>query len=450
MSSQITTATTVLNDADVAAAEIDRVLNTMIFDSRPVYIGVPTDIAYEPISDKGLQQSLTSELPLNDPSLERKVLVELRSWMETKARPVLIMDGNAVRNHCVKEVNELARLTGFPICVTVMGKGGANEALPNFGGVYSGAGSHPQVKKAVETSDALFWFGSFLSDFNTGEFTAEFDRAALIDFQRFFVKIADQQFDVKMKYLLQALIKDLKETPLKRSTESRLIWEAYPNEHIKFKGPLTQDFLWHTLGDFFEKGDYIIAENGTSSFGSGASKLPEGAFMYNQTIFGSIGYATGAAVGSCQAIKEVQGDYKRGVLVTGEGSFHMTVQAVADMLRFDLKPIIFILNNGGYTVERLIHGRTAEYNDVALYDYSALAQTFGPAHKSQYFGPIKTAEELVALIKNPKVRGNDCFTIIELALDPFDAPFSLLKTGAAVDEFNKRHDQKHPAPRVQG
>jgi pyruvate decarboxylase len=94
--------------------------------------------------------------------------------------------------------------------------------------------------------------------------------------------------------------------------------------------------------------------------------------------------------------------YKRGILVTGEGSLHLTVQAFADLLRFEVKPIMlvvvsiqnisstskfglvlmapprFVLNNAGYTIERLIHGPNADYNTVAEYDYSALAQAFGP------------------------------------------------------------------------
>lgn len=57
--------------------------------------------------------------------------------------------------------------------------------------------------------------------------------------------------------------------------------------------------------------------------------------MYNQTIFGSIGYATGAALGSFVAGKE-DGSIKRGILVTGEGSLQLTVQALADYLRWGL------------------------------------------------------------------------------------------------------------------
>lgn len=62
--------------------------------------------------------------------------------------------------------------------------------------------------------------------------------------------------------------------------------------------------------------------------------------MYNQTVFGSIGYATGAALGSFVAGKE-DGSIKRGILVTGEGSLQLTVQALADFLRWELNATMF-------------------------------------------------------------------------------------------------------------
>ena len=72
----------------------------------------------------------------------------------------------------------------------------------------------------------------------------------------------------------------------------------------------------------------------------------------------------------------------------------------------------YILNNGGSTIKRLINDKTADYNDVTIHEYSATAQVFKPAHKAQYFEPIKTAGELTALVGNPMVRGNDCFAVI--------------------------------------
>ena len=35
------------------------------------------------------------------------------------------------------------------------------------------------------------------------------------------------------------------------------------------------------------------------------------------------------------------------------------------MLHRGLKPIIFVLNNSGYTIERYLHGMDRKYNDIS-------------------------------------------------------------------------------------
>jgi TPP-dependent 2-oxoacid decarboxylase len=42
----------------------------------------------------------------------------------------------------------------------------------------------------------------------------------------------------------------------------------------------------------------------------------------------------------------------------------LTVQELSTMIAQDLKPIIFVLNNKGYTIERYIHGKDRKYNDI--------------------------------------------------------------------------------------
>jgi pyruvate decarboxylase len=63
--------------------------------------------------------------------------------------------------------------------------------------------------------------------------------------------------------------------------------------------------------------------------------------MYNQTVFGSIGFASGAAVGSFVAGREL-GTIKRGILVTGEGSLQLTVQAFSDLLRHEVNATVYV------------------------------------------------------------------------------------------------------------
>ena len=41
------------------------------------------------------------------------------------------------------------------------------------------------------------------------------------------------------------------------------------------------------------------------------------------------------------------------------------MQELSVMIRHGLKPIIFVLNNSGYTIERFLHGKTRKYNDIS-------------------------------------------------------------------------------------
>lgn len=64
----------------------------------------------------------------------------------------------------------------------------------------------------------------------------------------------------------------------------------------------------------------------------------------------------------------------------------------------------FILNNNGYTVERLIHGKNESYNEVAQWDYSNMAKTFGPKFEARYHGPFRTNKSFVEFIESGVAR----------------------------------------------
>ncbi|KAI1022369.1 hypothetical protein LB505_007299 [Fusarium chuoi] len=293
-----------------------------------------------------------------------------------------------------------------------MGKGGLDEAIPQFEGVHSGAGTLPAVREVLESVDMIIWAGNYPSDFNTGEFTTIVNKdAVVIDLQRFAIWIGKTQYRVSMKSVLQHLVDSLRSKPVSMASR-QVTWGPYPKFNFQASDDLKQDSLWGALSSFFRPGDVIIGETGTSDFGLCDTKLPGGVMMFNQTVYGSIGYATGAIVGVGQAIKESEGKWKRPIIVTEEGFIHLTIQALADMLRWNLKPIIFVLNNGGYTVERLIHGKEAFYNEVAILHYSLLGKTFGP--------------------------------LVELVLPPLDAPSAVIKTSAAIDAFNKAKAEQGP------
>jgi pyruvate decarboxylase len=132
----------------------------MMQKSRPVYIGVPVDMSHLECDASALKTALPRALSPNDPQLEKEVVDKLRKMMEQSKNPIIIVDGFAVRNNLQNQCQELSGLTGFPTFNTYMGKGGIDEMMPNFGGLYTGAGTYEGVKKAVESADAVFWIGN--------------------------------------------------------------------------------------------------------------------------------------------------------------------------------------------------------------------------------------------------------------------------------------------------
>jgi pyruvate decarboxylase len=92
MAEKITVATTVLRDISTATADIDNALTIMMKESRPVYIGVPTDVAWAPVSDETLKNPIPRTLK-NDKAMEDQAISVIRSLIEKAQRPVIIVDG---------------------------------------------------------------------------------------------------------------------------------------------------------------------------------------------------------------------------------------------------------------------------------------------------------------------------------------------------------------------
>ena len=82
----------------------------------------------------------------------------------------------------------------------------------------------------------------------------------------------------------------------------------------------------------------------------------------SQILWGSIGWTTGSTLGAALAARDL--GLGRTLLFIGDGSLQLTVQELSTMMRRGVAPIIFVLNNEGYTIERYLHGIDRKYNDI--------------------------------------------------------------------------------------
>ena len=147
-------------------------------------------------------------------------------------------------------------------------------------------------------------------------------------------------------------------------------------------GPITQRYLWQRIGRFLLPNDVVLAETGTAQFGIADAVFPPNVSFITQIFWSSTGYTVGACLGACVAVKEMLVP-RRVILLVGEGSLQMTVQEIGSYIRFGFKPIIFVINNNGYSIERAIHGPKQGYNNVSmLWDHQKLLEFFGARKES--------------------------------------------------------------------
>jgi TPP-dependent 2-oxoacid decarboxylase len=118
---------------------------------------------------------------------------------------------------------------------------------------------------------------------------------------------------------------------------------------------------------------------------------------------------------------------RRHILLTGEGSLQMTVQELSTVIRHDLKPFIFVINNSGYTVERAVLGKDTKYNDVANWRYSELPNVFSRDKKAETY-VVQTSNELQKVLDSP----HSGMVFVECVMDKYDAPIDLIIGGRAL------------------
>ncbi|CAM3799358.1 alpha-keto acid decarboxylase family protein [Bacillus paramycoides] len=413
-----------------AAEEIDRVLRACWNEKRPVHINLPIDVYNKPIN-KPTEPILNKPILSNKEALD-KMLLHATSKINSAKKPVILADFEVTRFHAEEDLQHFVEKTGFPIATLSMGKGIFPEKHPQFIGVYTGDVSSPYLQKRIDESDCIISIGVKLTDTITGGFTQGFTKEQVIEIHPYTVKILDKKYGpVLMQDVLQHLsdsIEHRNEENLEIKpfiSESSSITEDF-NPKVQM---VTQKRFWQQMYHFLKENDVLIAEQGTPFFGSASIPLPNNTTYVGQPLWGSIGYTLPALLGTQLADLS-----RRNILIIGDGSFQLTVQELSTILRHNLKPIIFLINNNGYTVERAIHGPNQPYNDIQMWDYDKFPNVFGSEEKSLTF-KVKNETELVEVLS--KITFNmDRLIFIEVVMSQGDQPELLAKLGKRFGKQN--------------
>jgi pyruvate decarboxylase len=428
-----------------AVEEIDRVLTACLLKGRPVYIGLAVDLSdYEINVDPSSIKPLNLSTPHN-PKNEHQAALETVLDLAQKAQNiVVIIDACAIRHDMMKSVLRFVERTQLAVYVTPMAKGGIDETHPQFRGVFAGNCSTEQVQNEVYNADLILSIGSMNSDFNTGGFSYRLSQKKTIEFHTYHTKVFYALYD---KVDMRQLLPDLTEqwpSDIIHQYHGKPFEIEQPVSDSKYQNEITHAYFWHKLPDFIPENSIVVAETGTSEFGVFNMRAPKGVTFLSQILWGSIGYSVGAALGAALAGKD---EKRRVFLLVGDGSFQLVAQEVSTMLRFNTNLVILLLNNAGYTMEKLIHGPDRAYNNIQMWRYHKSFEYFGTGLQQNreqavtgFAGQVKTQEEFEKTMTEV-VKETNKIHFVEVIMPVMDAPKSLVVTIEGTREYNKRARQ---------
>lgn len=415
------TETTAFLNRDNAKIEIDRVLKVFIKERRPVYIAIPIDIAKMEISDRDTDYSWSS----NEENLN-KVVNMISEKIRKSKKPVILGDTLIKRYDSRVEYREFVEKTGIPATNFLMGTNILDSDLKNNLGTYFASLRNPAAQKALEETDCLIAVGAIYSDLNSFGFNLPYKINSQIAIYGTHVYIEGIRYDdIKMSELLSAL---------SETVEPReFIVEKTPVGYDKTSvpsGKLTSEYIYPRLQEYLTDNDILIAETGIIPQGVSQMKFPCNSELVTQTLWGSIGWSTPATLGTCLASPN-----RKVVLFTGEGSHQLTAMELGSMLRYGIKPVIIVLNNKGYTIERVLSDSPDDrFNDIMQMNYSKFARVFeGDIWSTR----VETQDDFDKALKVSQIMNKLCY--IEVVTEPDDMP-ELTKEMIASFKKNKKDE----------
>jgi indolepyruvate decarboxylase len=404
-----------------AAIEIDRLILTAWREKLPVYMELPSDIAYLEIEVP--TTPLCLEAPRSDPERLRSCINAIVARLSGAQSPAILVDADAGRFGVASDLMELAERLQIPVAAVNAAKSVIGETFPHYVGIYGGKASELHVRDAIEKSDWLLCIGYRPIEVTTGDFTASLPEDT-IHARGYSVDVGDDNYQaVTLKEVLRGVLDAVPPTVSRAPSRGPTALQGAARAEGTAK--LTQSAYWQAIQEYLRPGDVLYVDNGTSFVILGL-KLPPKCTFVGSINWGSIGYSVGALLGALTAAPD-----RRHLLFIGDGSFQVSAQELSTILRHDHKPVIFLINNGGYTIERGYLGKTESYNDVANWSYADLPKVFRRDTSARSF-VVKTVSDLQKVLATP----NDTMIFVESIMDPHDAPTPVILSsnkGAELD-----------------
>lgn len=424
----------VVNNLDDAHELIDTAISTALKESKPCYISISCNLPGIPHPTFAREPVPFFLAPKVSNQLALEAAVEAAAiFLNRAVKPVLVGGPKLKVSKAQQAFMKLADACGYPVAVMPSGKGLVPEHHPQFIGTYWGAVSTSFCGEIVESADAYLFAGPIFNDYSSVGYSLLIKKEKAIVAQPNRVTIGDgPSFGwVFMADFLSELAKKLKKNTTALENHQRIFVPHGVPLKCERDEPLRVNVLFKHIQAMLTGDTAVLSETGDSWFNCQKLHLPKNCGYEFQMQYGSIGWSVGATLGYAQAARD-----KRVIACIGDGSFQVTAQDVSTMIRYRQRTIIFLINNGGYTIEVEIHD--GPYNVIKNWNYTAFVDAIHNGEGKCWTAKVRTEDELTEAIEKATGEHKDSLCFIEVLVHKDDTSKELLEWGSRVASANGR------------
>lgn len=450
----LTVAAERITNAVQACFQIDSVLTAMLTHRRPVYIEVTEDVWRAPCAAPlGILAAGTGAIvTVGDTAHAVQATMTL---LQNRGKLIvwagIELQRFGLQGAFLKLMETINRMDGvsseLPVhfVTSALSKSVIPETHPWFEGCVTL--THEEIQRLVGADGCIIGLGAWTTGKNTGNQNIRGTNTIFAAHHgvwvgaAFFPLVSLEDYIGQMTRALAEAAPTSVQLAGLRLTSPKLLLQAAVHDAAE----LNYDSFFHTLQSWITEHDTLVVDAGFPLAGAQGVDIAAQNGFVAQASWLAIGYSTAAATG----VKFAQPD-RRILVVTGDGAFQETCQAVADHYAHGQNTVVFVLANGIYGIEQEIvnpnvfwtppdhyPGAPSEqvysYNVVPRWQYSKITETFGGQGRK-----ADTIAALHAILDEIREAAGTNF-VVELVIPPTAIPAAVgngVRTHVGEDEID--------------
>ncbi|MDB6081096.1 MAG: ipdC [Chlamydiia bacterium] len=306
---------TVLDDADIAAKKIDRIIDSCIYYQKPVCFELPEKMIHAFIPP---HQARQTALPPSDAESLRDAILHIKKLLQTAHKPYIVVGRDAQALQVSDYILQLAEKLEIPCFASATGKGVLDETHRLF----AGSVATKESKKILDDADFALFIGLPTTGVSKCKHQVSiFDQEVIIDS----ISYPHILLHTIVEQLALSAFPPRKETFYIRKASSAFLTTA----GLK----LTLKNMIQCVTHFVEDDILLVANDPKILLEIAHFPLPKNSFLSGS--FKTLAAGLGASFASLK---------RRPVILLSEQEFYSTMDALFTTLRKGLNPIIILLS----------------------------------------------------------------------------------------------------------